>query len=315
MAFGEENSVRSRSHDRRKFEYRGRSLWGSGMIDESVRISKEHLQRSMSTMVYIVEDILGISSALRARGIPIRHVSMANFHSKHEVFSQVASGNVMGIIVGLVGPGAPAHIANHRAPQPTNNETSNTDIHDNTRNKAREHSLLLELLMLVYSRNGFLLLVANARNQMWKFTHIRSLVDNAAMNFTILDAHMCTLVRTHDTCTTIRTATTLQLPTNMNVSTHASICVKSREAHGRRQGQAETDDVATGLKAFDKALIVKILLPAIEAKVIDRLSNAERFLLTGPNEPVDEELVDGPVSPRVIHESPAIALPTEQAIK
>ena len=136
---------------------------------------------------------------------------------------------------------------------------------------------------------------------------VRSSIDNSSLQFSLLFVHSCTPVRPSSSCTSLRIATTLQLPSNLNVSSHVSNCVLARGASGRRQGQADTDDAPTGLKAFNKALILNILLPAIEFQVVSRLLNAERFPMTGPNATVDEELVEveAQAPPRVTHESQA----------
>ena len=93
----------------------GRSAWGSKMIHGDCWIDKRFLEKTIRTLVYVVDPghLLNLDE-LRSNGLPCSVVTLSDHHSKSNVLSSIAQGAVLGAIVQLIGPGASRQIANSK---------------------------------------------------------------------------------------------------------------------------------------------------------------------------------------------------------
>ena len=91
----------------------------------------------------VVHDVLDVASILRACSFPVRHVAADDPHTRHDVLASNTEGTTMGIIIGLKGPHAAAHVdtSNSRNPQ---RKALGRREHD-TRLVEAEHSFLLKM--------------------------------------------------------------------------------------------------------------------------------------------------------------------------
>ena len=93
---------------------------------------------------------------------------------------------IMGALIGLQGPTAPAVIAN-QARARNDERKQDGRRHDDTRRAARQHAYLLEIMMTIQAFKGFLVLHASARNDIWKFNSVRSWLNIPELDFHVFD--------------------------------------------------------------------------------------------------------------------------------
>ena len=77
----------------------GRSIWGSNIIPWNQWLTEEAYLNSTSTVVYVIDDSMDISSVLRSHGIPVTPINPYDTHSYTSTFKQVTTGGIMGMCV------------------------------------------------------------------------------------------------------------------------------------------------------------------------------------------------------------------------
>ena len=117
-------------------------------------------------------------------------MSSEDSHIRHEVLANVVEGTIMGAIIGLKGPHTSARVANRARSRNVESKAEAHGDHD-TRKVYRTHMFLLELMTTLQSCECFLTLYASARNDIWKFNFVKSLLNIHALDFHVFEIHTC----------------------------------------------------------------------------------------------------------------------------
>ena len=290
----------------------GRSIWGSGVIAPHRYLTVEMRDKSSGNTILVMNDDMDVSSTLRSCGFAVRIVAQNDLHSRHEVLASITEGTIVGFIVGLMGPRSAAYDLNTSRSRDADKLVRPKD--HQTRSVAREHAYLAELMMLVQSCGGFLLLTGASQSKIWQFTFVRSLLETREFGFHVFDVNTCWVKDYNSsTCYGLRIATTLTVQDTSKFSQHASSCLRSVSRQAFRQATktiAETDE-ADKLKSLGKALARQVLVPAIHTIVTDRLSRLERY----PEPGEDDQTEQSPDGVSRMSPERSLAAPTAQAQK
>ena len=238
------------------------------------------LEKSSSTIMYMINDHIEVSSIFRSCSIPVHNVYIRDAPSHDNVLTTITEGGVMGIMVGLSGFGDPAQDSHklrsfRKKPEGGSRQKRRED---DTRNRSRLHAQLMEIMMTVLSCGGFVIMFASPRNDAWNYNFVRQLLGAFRDQLTILDVHSCRILGPEDTCVSIRVATTLSIDVEKyNTSHHASCSfshadkkskqltiVKGHEQRSDDGGDLTVaSDTKAKLRALGQELVKSTLLPII----------------------------------------------------
>ena len=75
------------------------------MIPEQRRCPNALYERNLATMVLLANDLWNIKPLLQDRGFPATEVNLEDGSMTFETLARISEGTVMGLVVGLKGPG------------------------------------------------------------------------------------------------------------------------------------------------------------------------------------------------------------------
>lgn len=301
--------------------FQGRSIYGSVMVPEHRRAEPSFFERNLGTTILLIDDVYNLSKLLRDHGFPSVDLNLEDGSRIFETMARITEGSIMGTVIGLRGPGQTTWSKQKEKRKPKQSQAM-TLVHS--------QQYFLELVLAVGSHGGFVIIVGSIMNKAWDYMSVQSLLKHPSLRFKIVELHSCLLGDCKGVCTTLRIATTLNIDPTLSAS-HSSSCpgahakrtqhkkiraaqrtAQHRESIGEQdEAAAAADDIEAGLNDFSRALVSKFLLPTMRTTLSNKMVMAERYPLTGPSEPVDEDVVHTFSAADSMTE----AYPTEQMIK
>lgn len=280
----------------------GCSIYGSVMEPEYRHAPFLFFEMNLGTTILFVDDGLGLSKVLWDHCVPSFEVSLEDSPKRYEIISRINDGSVMGMVVGLRGPRQ--SVWDQQKEKRKGKQTQASSL-------VRCQQYHLELASALDARKGFVILCGSARNKAWEHMVIRNLLNSFSWCFNTFVLHSCMLGGSKRWCTTLRIATTFQIDTTVSAA-HSPTCPGTAKTRSQRhtsqrytrmcgsaqksgEESADADDVEAGLNDFSRALVSKVFLPTMQATLSNRMSRAERYPTTGPNEPIVKMLSIGPM--------------------
>ena len=75
------------------------------MIPEQRRCPNSFYERNLASLILLANDLWNIKQLLQDRGFPTTEISLDDGSRRFETLARITEGTVMGLVVGLKGPG------------------------------------------------------------------------------------------------------------------------------------------------------------------------------------------------------------------
>ena len=139
------------------------------IIPEHRRSPPSFFEKNLGTTVLLVNDLWQISKLLKDHGFPSLDVKLEDGSGRFETLARIAEGSVMGLVVGLRGPGATIW-SKQKEKRKSKQAQSMKLVHS--------QQCLLELVETVDSSRGFVIFVGSCMNKAWEFHNLQTLLKN-----------------------------------------------------------------------------------------------------------------------------------------